>query len=229
MSYFGGFKGDGTFSTPIVTPAGYAFAIWGVITLGCLVYGIYQLFPNQKNNKLFDQLSDPLIITFTGFSLWIYVATKSWLWATVVVFVLMLLSLWKAYSFISKSKQRLSKFEDVLLNGTFGLYIGWATVAVIINIATALNYYHYIYSDTKSLAVYIIVLLVALTSSLFGLKRIHYNFYYFSTILWAFTAVAVRTSEQGSVVLTMTSLLAIVAVVAVWLKNKTRLSKKNGD
>ncbi|MEL7342117.1 MAG: hypothetical protein AAGM67_16665 [Bacteroidota bacterium] len=29
----------------LITPAGYAFSIWGVIYLGLLAFGIYQLLP----------------------------------------------------------------------------------------------------------------------------------------------------------------------------------------
>jgi benzodiazapine receptor len=33
-------------------PAGYVFAIWGVIYIGLIAYGIYQALPAQKNNPL---------------------------------------------------------------------------------------------------------------------------------------------------------------------------------
>lgn len=226
MSYFGGFEGEETFAGPIITPAGYAFAIWGVITLGCVIYGVYQLLPKQRTNKLFDQISLPLLITFTGFILWIYAATRSWLWTTVVIFVSMLISLWWAYSYILKSKQKFNWFENLLIKGTLGLYIGWATVATVINAATALNFYGYIYPDIRSITVYIIFLVVALVNSLFGLRKIEYNAYYFGTIIWAFFAVAVRTFEQNSIVLSMISLTAVGVVIIVWLKGKGFLISK---
>lgn len=226
MSYFGGFEGEETFAGPIITPAGYAFAIWGVITLGCVIYGMYQLLPKQRTNKLYEQMALPLLITFSGFILWIYAATRNWLWATVVIFVTMLISLWWAYSYILKSKQKFNLIENILMKGTFGLYIGWATVATVINAVTALSFYGYIYPDTRTIPVYIIVLLVALGNSLFGLRKIEYNVYYFVTIIWAFFAVAVRTFEQNSIVLSLISLSAIGVVIIVWLKGKGYLLKK---
>lgn len=220
MSYFGGFRGEETFAGPIITPAGYAFAIWGVITMGCVVYGVYQLLPKQRKNKIYDYMAAPLLFTFIGFSIWIYAATQLWLWATVVIFVCMLLSLWWAYSYILHSKQKFTIFENILLKGTFGLYIGWATVATVINAATALNFYGYIYPDTRSIGIYMIVLVAALCSSLYGLQRIRYNGYYFGTILWAFIAVAVRTYAQNSILLTILSLSAVGIVIVAWAKHK---------
>ncbi len=219
-SVFSGFTGRDSFSNPIITPAGYAFSIWGVITFGCLVYGIYQLLPKQRKNKLYDQMAFPLMVTFTGFSVWLYAATKNWLWATVAIFFCMFLSLWWAYSHILRSKQKFTALENTILQGTFGLYIGWATVATVINIASALHHYGYIYSDTRSVTIYILILLAALINALIGLKRIRYNIYYLATILWAFIAVSVRTYERGSEILTLTSLFAVGVVVFVWLRNK---------
>ncbi len=34
----------------LFVPAGYVFAIWGVIYIGLVAYGIYQFLPSQRNN-----------------------------------------------------------------------------------------------------------------------------------------------------------------------------------
>lgn len=38
------------FKDVLITPANYAFAIWGVIYLGLFGFAIYQVLPNQKQN-----------------------------------------------------------------------------------------------------------------------------------------------------------------------------------
>ncbi|MGD1918944.1 MAG: hypothetical protein ACFCAD_08635 [Pleurocapsa sp.] len=38
------------FSNVLITPANYAFAIWGIIYLGLISFGIYQVLPSQKTN-----------------------------------------------------------------------------------------------------------------------------------------------------------------------------------
>lgn len=183
-----------------------------------MVYGVYQLLPKQRKNKIYDQMAVPLMITFTGFSLWIYFATFYWLWTTVVIFISMLVSLWWAYSYILNSKQKFNPFENLLLKGTLGLYIGWGTVATVINAATALSFYNYIYPDTRSIEIYILVLFVALANSLIGLKLIKYSNYYFGTIIWAFVAVAVETFHMDSILLGLISLGAVGVVTVTWLK-----------
>lgn len=213
-SAFGGFQGKGAFSAALITPAGYAFAIWGVITLGCLVYGVYQLLPSQRKNKLYDRMAAPLTITFIGFSVWLLAAARDWLWATVAIFVVMLVSLWAAYGQLQKSKIKLSAFESFLIKGTLGLYLGWSTVAIVLNVMAALAYYNVIFVDERSLLAYIGILLVALVHALWGWRRIGANYYYAGTIIWAFVAVAVRTNAQGSFLLTAIAAAAVVIMLA---------------
>jgi hypothetical protein len=184
-SAFGGFQGQGTFSTPIITPAGYAFSIWGVITLGCLLYGVYQLLPGQRKEKLYDRLALPLIFVFSGFSVWIYVAAREILWMTVVVFLVMLVALVAAYRRIGESKKKLSAFESVIIRGTLGMYTGWAAVAFVLNIATALFYYHVIQAGDQSLFVYMVVLVVALGNAMWIFGKLDLNYYYVLIIIWA--------------------------------------------
>ncbi|MDQ3634920.1 MAG: hypothetical protein M3405_10510 [Acidobacteriota bacterium] len=38
--------------TTDITPAGYAFSIWGVIYLGLIAFSIYQALPTQTDNYL---------------------------------------------------------------------------------------------------------------------------------------------------------------------------------
>lgn len=47
-------------------PAGYAFAIWGVIYLGLGVYTAWQLLPAQRDNALLDKIGLYYIFTCLG-------------------------------------------------------------------------------------------------------------------------------------------------------------------
>src|SRR5205823_422208 len=46
----------------LLTPAGYAFSIWGLIFLGLVVYAIWQLLPGQQKLSLPDAVAKPLIL-----------------------------------------------------------------------------------------------------------------------------------------------------------------------
>lgn len=40
----------------LFTPAGYVFAIWGLIYIALTIFGVYQILPAQKNNEHIDRI-----------------------------------------------------------------------------------------------------------------------------------------------------------------------------
>jgi hypothetical protein len=56
-------------STPVV-PAGYAFAIWGVIFLLGAVFAVWQALPRNAEDPLLRRLGWPVAATFAGNALW---------------------------------------------------------------------------------------------------------------------------------------------------------------
>jgi hypothetical protein len=57
----------------LFTPAGYAFAIWGLIYLATLVYAVHQLLPSQRSNYTHDLMVRPLILLNVLATSWIVV------------------------------------------------------------------------------------------------------------------------------------------------------------
>lgn len=45
-----------------ITPANYAFAIWGLIYIGLIAYGIYQLRPTQRRDPTLQRVDILLIV-----------------------------------------------------------------------------------------------------------------------------------------------------------------------
>lgn len=62
--------------TPVI-PAGYAFAIWGVIFALCLAYGIWQALPAERSSALARRTGWPLATCMAANTLWMVVATLS--------------------------------------------------------------------------------------------------------------------------------------------------------
>jgi len=76
----------------LYTPADYALIIWGVIGVSLFVYAIIQLLPSQSDERIFDQLAKPLVLSnmffigrtaafFTG-AMWISTALMCCMLAT---------------------------------------------------------------------------------------------------------------------------------------------------
>jgi hypothetical protein len=54
----------------LVTPAGWAFAIWGALYTGTIVFAVYQALPRQRSNPLLARLRWPAAGAFLGNALW---------------------------------------------------------------------------------------------------------------------------------------------------------------
>lgn len=63
--------------------ASYAFAIWGIIYLGLLIYAVRQALPNTQPSALRARLAWPSALAFTGIGVWIVAAAYDWEIATI--------------------------------------------------------------------------------------------------------------------------------------------------
>lgn len=120
---FGGFE-PGQFPVPQedppVQPAGYAFSIWGVIYLWLLASAGYGLW-RRREDAGWDAPRGPLMLSLGVGAAWLPVALRSPLWATVLIWAMLLGALWA----LLRSPAR----DRWLLREPLGLYAGWLTAA----------------------------------------------------------------------------------------------------
>ncbi|MCR5887663.1 hypothetical protein LRS06_07700 [Hymenobacter sp. J193] len=115
----------------LLTPAGYAFSIWGLIFLGILGYTIWQLLPAQRQNPLPDAVAEPFILANVATAGWLVVFAYEQLGLSVLVILLILASLAVAYG----RARRLIRSGQAGWGSSvpLGLYFGWVTVATVVN------------------------------------------------------------------------------------------------
>jgi hypothetical protein len=201
-------------SDPMITPAGYAFIVWGVITISAFIYSIYQLLSNRKNRELHIQIAPNLIATYILFAAWLLAAGQNWLVATVIIFVIMFALLANSFGKILAKMQQLTMFEKLFLFGQIAIYTGWATVAVFANTASAIKYYGITDMGTKGIIWQSLILLSALANSVFWVKKFKQNVVYIATIVWAFVGVLMGLLRfKEAIVLQSVTVLAIAVVL----------------
>ena len=89
---FGDFLSSGATNEALTTPAGYAFSIWGLITLLCAITCAAALrvgLGAPWETRALVEAS----VAFAGLSTWLVIAAQDWLWLTVVVFAIMVAAL----------------------------------------------------------------------------------------------------------------------------------------
>lgn len=118
--------------------AGYAFAIWGVIYAGLLVYAIRQALPNTGESEMINRFGWPSILAFLGIGWWIVAAAFDWEVATIVLIfgsliVLLIPMLTGAPAIRALSRADRDRWMTVW---PLSLLAGWLTVAAPVNLIT---------------------------------------------------------------------------------------------
>lgn len=180
----------------LVTPAGYAFSIWGLIYLGMILFSVYQALPAQTANPHFLRTRTVYIASCVANCAWIYFwLHEQILLATAVIFILL-----AALVFINLNlKGANSIVETWLTRVPFGIYFGWVTVAAIINAAVMLVFTGVEASNTTATISACVLIVVAAVLGV--LIRIKLSLaVYALTVAWALTAIAVRQSGKTLIV-----------------------------
>lgn len=195
---------------PPITPAGYTFAVWGIITLLGLCYGIYQLLPNRPAADLHQKVAKILCMVYILFSVWLFAASKEWLWTTVIIFASMFCLLFMLFQHIQENRQQLTLADKILLEGQVGIYLGWTTIAIFANTASALAYYNILTMNTMGVVIQSVLLILALLNGIYGISKTNGNYFLSVTILWAFLGVFFGLRQYSN-----TAILQIIVTVAI--------------
>ncbi len=201
-----------------ITPANYAFAIWGLIYLGLIAYGVYQLFPPQRHNSNFRQASRYLIIACLAQIAWVYLFTSRQFWLSVAAMLVILVSLILGYLQLNTGKELVSQQRKWLANIPFSIYLAWISVATIVNVASALYISNWNGGGINPEAWTAIMLVIGgVIGAIVAKQR---NDIAFTLVyVWAYVAIAVRQWENP--LIWVTALVVAIALVILLVFNKT--------
>ena len=116
-----------------VAPASPAFSLWSVIYAALGLYTLWQWWDQQDPRRV----TTPAIASLLLNGGWILTVRAGWIWPSVLVILTLLVVLAELFRRTSAVAPR-SAIERVVVDGTFGLYLGWVCVATCANITAAL-------------------------------------------------------------------------------------------
>ncbi|MFA4841531.1 MAG: TspO/MBR family protein [Agrococcus sp.] len=120
-------------ATPLA-PYGPAFSIWSLIYLGLAAYAVWQVLPAQRHDRRQRAIGWLAVASLVLNAAWILCAQAGLLPLTVVVILLLLAVLLAIFEQLRRLRPG-SLVETAVVDGTFGLYLGWVSVATVANIA----------------------------------------------------------------------------------------------
>lgn len=126
----GAFAADATH----LAPAGTAFSIWSVIYLGLAAYTVQQWWDGEDRRRLRALAIASMLLN----AAWLLVVQAGWVMLSVLVIAALLAVLVLLQGRLAAQPPS-GILERIVVDGTFGLYLGWVCVATGANIAAALR------------------------------------------------------------------------------------------
>jgi hypothetical protein len=199
--------GTGTISDSFhvyFVPAGYVFAIWGLIYIGLIAYAVNQALPSQKDNPRLQATGWWVVLGGIANSAWIFLWHYLQFVGTLVAMLILLVTLIAVYLHLGINRFKVSRGETWAVRVPFSIYLGWITVATIANITDVLDYLKWNRFGISEVTWMVIVLgAVVLISALMNFLR--KDLAYTLVILWALAGIAGKFPAAG------------VVTVAVWV------------
>jgi hypothetical protein len=121
----------------LLAPAGPAFSIWSVIYLGLAAYTVWQWLPAQASDARHRQVGWLAAASMLLNATWLLVTQQGWIWASVAVIAALTAVLGVLVRRLTE-RPSFGVVETVIVDGTFGAYLGWVCVATCANVTAAL-------------------------------------------------------------------------------------------
>lgn len=129
----GAFRPEAT----LVAPAQAAFSVWGAIYVGLVVYTLWCWVPGSAAADMVARTGLWAAASMALNGAWIFVARAGWLVVSVLVMFALTLAIGRVCVELVRHPLQ-APVVRALVNGAFGLFLGWATVAAVGNVAAAL-------------------------------------------------------------------------------------------
>ena len=204
-----------------VTPANYAFSIWGLIYSGLVGYGIYQLQPSHQQNSRLRHGGYLLALACVAQCAWIYLFLARLFISSVVAMLGILIPLIWLYHRLEIGQERVSQLERWFIQIPISIYLSWISVATIVNIASTL----YI-SDWNGWGiaptgwtVIMMIISAGITTVVFTQRH---DLAYLLVTVWTLIAIAIRQIQTPPIAVAGV-VLAIALILFSWSETKSAI------
>jgi benzodiazapine receptor len=196
----------------LITPAGFTFAIWGIIYILLGVFVVYQALPSQKEKEYHKQISWLFILISLTNIVWLFLWQYNQVTLALPVIVLFLIGLILIYTRLGIGKTQVPLKEKLAIHTPFSVYLGWITIATIANAAVAgvsTNWDGFgISPETWGILIIIIALLLTLIVTATR-KEIAYGL----VIVWAL--IGIISKQINTNIITTAEASAIIILIAL--------------
>lgn len=207
-------------------PAGYVFAIWGVIYLGWIAFTIFQLRPSQKENPRLRRLGYLFALSNVANAAWLFCWHYNLFGLSVLVMLTLLGLLIAGYLRLDVNRSSVGRAEYWSLDVLFSVYLGWITVATVANIT---DWLYFVNWNGFGISAQIWAVIMLVIASLLGVAMTlaRRDAGYLLVLVWAFAGIAVKQTSAPMVVLSAwiaAAAMLFLAVYSVWHRRTVQQS-----
>jgi hypothetical protein len=191
----------------LFVPAGYVFAIWGVIYLGWIAFIIFQFQASQKESARLRRLDYLFAISNIANAAWLFCWHYNWFGLSVLVMLTLLGLLIASYLRLDVNRSSVTPVEYWSVDVVFSVYLGWITVATVANIS---DWLYLVEWNGFGISVPNWAVMMLAAASLLGLAMAltRRDAGYLSVLVWAFIGIAVKQAPVP-----MVALSALIAAI----------------
>lgn len=175
-------------------PAGYVFAIWGIIYIGWIAFAIYQFLPAQKENPRLQNLGFLFALSGIFNAAWLFCWHYNQFGLSVLVMLALLVTLIASYLKLDVGRRAVSAAERWCVDVPFSVYLGWITVATVANITDWLFSVSWSgWGLPAQTWAAVMIAVASLLGVLMALTRRDAG--YLFVLVWSFIGIAVKQAE----------------------------------
>lgn len=206
----------------LITPAGWAFAIWGPLFLMSVAFAIWQALPPQRTNALLDRIAWPAAVALAAQGVWsTYTQIANLTVVSVIIILVSLAGLLLVLRALVHAPS-LSRGERIFVAPAFTALAAWLTAASIVNVSASLKYHGIAGAEPAPVITTLMIVIGAIIAAL-AASRSRGAPLYGLVFAWALIAINAAGGQRfPSVGWAAIGGIVLVLAVTVW-----RLSEKH--
>jgi len=179
-------------------PAGYVFAIWGVIYIGWIAFAVYQALPAQKESPRLRKLGYLFALSGLLNAAWLFCWHYNQFGLSVLVMLGLLGLLIASYLRLDVGRTPVGTAEKWCVDVPFSIYLGWISVAAIANVTDWLYFVNWNgFGIAPEIWAVIMLLVASLVGVMMALTR--RDSAYLFVFAWSFAGIAVKQAATPMV------------------------------
>lgn len=177
-------------------PAGYVFAIWGIIYIGWIAFAIYQFQPAKKESPRLQKLGYLFALSGVFNAAWLFCWHYNYFGLSVLAMLALLGTLIASYIKLNVNLMSVGNAERWSVDIPFSVYLGWASVATIANIT---DWLYFVQWNGIGIAPQVWAVIMVMVASVLGLimALARRDAAFLFVFVWSFIGIANKQAAEA--------------------------------